>query len=522
MVSRRKTVTMIREILVQLRGGISERQVAERLEISRNTVKRYRRWAKRQGLLKGALPENGELERLLDATLPSVTVPQHISTVEPYREVVEKLRREGHEIAAIRERLKERGYAGSYMAVWRFIQALESRTAEVSVRVECKAGEEVQVDFGKAGKLLDPETGELRSAWAFVMTLSFSRHQYVEFVFDQRLETWLRLHRNAFQYFGGVPGRVVIDNLKTGITQACWHEPQVQQSYRECAEHYGFLILPCRPYTPQHKGKVEQGGVHYVKRNFLAGREPTSLAQANRDVLIWCETTAGLRIHGTVKEQPLRRFQEVEQASLQPLPETPYDMAVWKVAKLYRDCHIVFENAYYSAPFRLVGQKLRVRGGTTTVRIYTQSYELVATHDRATKMGERQTHHAHLPLEKLPGLLWDRETCRTAAREIGTATAETVERLLNEPGVERLPVVRRLLKLRERYGDERLESACARALRFDDASYKTVKGILRNGLDEQEVLPSRQSPPASTFVRTASELVGHLLGGRLLGGTPWN
>jgi len=122
--------------------------------------------------------------------------------------------------------------------------------------------------------MIDPKTGKLRKTWAFVMTLSWSRHQYVEFVFDQTIETWLRCHRNAFEFFGGVPKKVVPDNLKAAIIKACWDEPQAQYSYRECAQHYGFRIAPCRPKTPGHKGKVEQGGVHYVKRNFLGGREP--------------------------------------------------------------------------------------------------------------------------------------------------------------------------------------------------------------------------------------------------------
>jgi transposase len=425
------------------------------------------------------------------------------------------------EIAAIWERLKERGYQGSYMAVWRFVRRLEPHEPEVFVRVECKPGEEVQVDFGYGGKMLDEETGKMRRTWAFVMTLSWSRHQYVEFVWDQKVETWLRLHRNGFDFFGGVPQRVVIDNLKAGITKACWTDPQIQQSYRECAEHYGFLVLPCRPYRPQHKGKVEQGGVHYVKRNFLGGRQATALGQANRDVLRWCATTAGERIHGTTKEQPVRRFNEVEQASLQPLPAEPYDMAVWKVAKLHRDCYVVFDNSYYSAPFRLVNEQLRIRGGCSTVRIYSQEYRLVASHERATHPGERKTHAAHLPPEKLSGLYLDRTSCQAAANDIGPATAETVQQLLNESGIDRLPAARRLLSLRDRYGDMRLEAACVRALQFDEVAYKTVKRILRQNLDAQEAQPHAEAPPATTFVRSATELVGHLFGGRSPGGASW-
>jgi hypothetical protein len=217
--------------------------------------------------------------------------------------------------------------------------------------------------------MIDPAANELRRSWAFVMTLSYSRHQYVEFVFDQKVGTWLESHRHAFEFFGGVPQRVVIDNLKAAILSACWDDPQVQQSYRECTEHYGFLISPDRPRTPEHKGKVEQGGVHYVKRNFLGGREPTSLTQANQDVRGWCLTTGGERLHGTTKEQPLARF-EAEKAVLQPLPSIHYDMGEWKVLKLHRDCHVVFNGSYYSAPFTHIGQQLRVRGGNKQVRLY--------------------------------------------------------------------------------------------------------------------------------------------------------
>ena len=142
---------------------------------------------------------------------------------------------------------------------------------------------------------------------------------------------------------------------------------------------------------------MEQGGVHYVKRNFLGGREATTTIRANHEVISWCNTTAGMRIHGTTKEQPLVRFQTVEQARLQPLAQTPYDMAIWKKAKLSRDCYLTFDHAYYSAPHRLIGQQLWVSGGIQTVRIYTLDHQLVATHDRAQHPGQRCTHLYHLP-----------------------------------------------------------------------------------------------------------------------------
>ena len=404
----------VREILRRFQEGESDRAVARALQVSRKTVRRYRKWAEERGLLEGPLPSLSDLHSLVEAALAGPAPPQNTSSVEPYGELVVKLRKQGVEIAAIWERLKEREYQGSYASVYRFVRNLEPRTPEVTVRVETRPGEEVQVDFGYAGKMINPETGKEQKAWAFVMTLSWSRHEYVEFVFDQSVKTWLRAHRNGLVFFGGVPRRIVVDNVKAAIIRACWDDPLGQQSYRECAEHYGFLITPCLPRKPEHKGKVEQGGVHYVKRNFLGGREVTSITQANRDVVRWVNTTAGNRIHGTTKERPLERF-DIERSALQPLPQTPYDMAVWKQVKLHRDCHLVFDKAYYSAPFRLVGQQLWVRGGTHEVQIYTTNYALVGTHTRAQHPGQRMTHLAHLPHHKVAGLILTRDACREQA-----------------------------------------------------------------------------------------------------------
>ena len=503
----------IREILVRLRAGSSDRQIERDVGIDRRTVKRYRQWAEKHNLLADNLPSVEQLQALLEATLPEKQPPQNVSSVEPYRQVVEKLVREKVEVAATYQRLKERGFSGSYSAVYRFVRRIKEQLPEATVRVERSPGEEGQVDFGYGGWMIDPEIDKLRRTWAFVMTLSWSRHQYVEFVFDQKVETWLRCHRNAFNFLGGVPQRVVVDNLKAAIVRATQDDPAVQASYRECALHYGFLIAPCRVRTPQHKGKVEQGGVHYVKRNFLGGREPTTITQANRDVRVWCNTTAGQRLHGTTKEQPLKRFEETERARLQPLPETPYDLAIWKQLKLGWDCYVEFDSSYYSAPHRLIGQSLWVCGGLQQVRIFDGDYHLVATHERATKPGTRQTHLDHLPPEKVPGLTLSRDGCRQEAEKIGPATLQVVQTLLDDPVLDRLPTVGRLLKLGREYGDQRLEAACARALAFADPSYKTVKGILKKGLEYAPAPEAAPSSPATAFVRPLTELLGSWLGG---------
>jgi len=509
MTERRLNLMDIRELILQIRAESRDRQVARETGIDRRTVKRYRKWAKEQGLLEGPMLSQEALQVLVDKTLEEKKPPQNQSTVESYRGEISQWIKEKVEVMAMWQRLKERGYEGSYSSVLRFVRVLEPSVPETVVRVERKPGEEAQVDFGYAGLMMDPHSGELRKTWAFVMVLAWSRHMYVEFVFDQKVETWLRCHQNALEFFGGVPERIVVDNLKAAITQAIWDDPQVQYAYRECAEHYGFRIAPCRPATPEHKGKVENG-VSYVKGNFLGGRTPTRLTQANRDVRIWCNTTAGLRIHGTTKEKPLERFEQVEKARLKLLPAAAYDLAIWKKVKLHRDCHVVLDGSYYSAPFRLVGQKLLICAGSRRVRLFTEKYELVATHERATKPGERHTHPNHLPAEKLPGLLLDRENCRDEAAMIGPAVLQVVEGLLADPVVDRLTSAGRLVRLRKRFGDERLEAACARALLFGDPTYKTVKGILTHGTDQEAAPIPVELPPATTFARQPAEMVGAL------------
>jgi transposase len=502
---RRLKYMDIREILRRLREKHSDREIAKDLKINRRTVQRYHAWAIAENLLTGELPDH---ETLLARLPAEQTPPQNTSSAEGYRKDIEQWLEQKVRVSAIHERLKERGYRGSYASVLRLARQIDPKTPEAVMRVEREPGEEAQVDFGYVGLMSDID-GKLRKTWSFVMVLSWSRHAYVEFVSDQSIATWLACHRHALEYFGGVPGRIVIDNLKAGITRAVWDEPQLQMAYRECAEHYAFLVQPCRPRTPEHKGKVERG-VDYVQGNFLGGRGQMSLAQANREVRAWCLGAAGMRIHGTTKERPLERFMQIEQAQLKPLPAEAYDLAIWKKNKLHRDCHLVFEGSYYSAPFRLLGRNLWICAGTSQVRIYGNDYKLIATHERAAKPGERHTHRDHLPPEKLPGLERNRQTLLEHAAQLGPATQSVVEILLADPALDQLHPAGRLLRLQEKHTARRLEAACQRALAFGDPSYKTVKRILVQRL-EQEVTPIPvELPPARTFARQTSELVGAL------------
>ena len=512
MTERKLKLMDIRGLLMHFRAQSSDRQIRGDTGLNRRTIKRYRAWATQQDLLTGPLPAPDELATRLQATLPEETPSQNTSSAEGYREEIQKLLATHAEIAAIYQRLGERGFTGTYAAVYRLARklqpALKDRTTVT--RVERQPGEEAQVDFGYAGRMIDPETGKLCKAWAFVMTLAWSRHQYVEFVWDQKIETWLRCHRNAFEFFGGVPARVVLDNLKAAIIKALWDDPQVQTSYQECALHYGFLLAPCRVATPEHKGKVEQGGVHYVCRNFLGGRTPTTLTQANQEVRTRCLTTAGLRCHGTTFAAPLQRFQETEQSCLKPLPSSPYDLAVWKKVKVYRDCYVSFDHAFYSIPYRLYPGWVWICGGTRQVRIYNLAYALQATHERATQPGQRLTHPDHLPPEKRPGLLQTRESVLEAAQQVGPATTQVVQELLADPILDRLATAGRLVHLANPYGAARLEAACDKALTFGDGHYKTIKSILKQGSEAQVASIPVTLPPATTFARTPAELVGEL------------
>jgi len=514
-------VTDVREVLRRLQLGEPERRIARELSLSRNTVASYRRWGERQGLLGGPLPEAATLAALLHP--PGQDRPAHEqSCVTPFRDQVVGWRQQGVEGQAIFQLLVEQhGFAGSYSAVKRFLRRLEPPTPRATLRLETAPGEEAQVDFGAAGLLFDPDQGRLRRAWAFVMTLGFSRHQYVECVFDQSVATWCRLHRAAFEWLGGVARRVVLDNLKAAIVRAALYDPEVQRVYRECAEHYGFLIAPCRPQTPEHKGKVEQGGVHYVKRNCLAGRAFRDIHEANAHALRWCLETAGRRCHGTIKQQPLVLFDTIERAALLPLPATPWEPVTWKQAKLHPDCHVVFNGAYYSAPFRLIGERLWVRATATQVQCF-HAHALVAMH-RVARPGQRRTLHEHLPPDKVHFLLQSPRWCQEKAREIGPTCALFIARLLGEHPLDRLRGAQGVLRLAQRYGPARLEAACARAHAVGEYRYTTVKTILAAGLDRQPAFEWERAPgPAAPPPRHARPWTDFFPDPGDEGGPSWN
>jgi transposase len=521
--SNRRLETMdVQELLRRLRAGEPERAIARSLKVARKTVRKYHRWAEAEQLLSGDLPSPAELHARLAKSFRPARPPQNQSTLEPYRDEIDAMLTRGLKPRSIYQLLSDRpGFTASESAVWRLCVKLRAARTPLPVvmgRVETRPGEVAQVDFGAVGTLIDPVSQQPRKAQVFVMVLGWSRHMYAEFVFDQSITTWLQCHQRAFTFFGGVPERVVLDNLKSAIIKAYAHDQdvEVQRAYRECAEHYSFLIDPCLPSTPRHKGKVERGGVGYLKQSFLPLLPVDStLTEANRRLRAWLLSTAGRREHGTTHEQPLKRFYDAEQVLLGPLPSTAYDPAEWQQVKVHRDGHVVFAKAFYSAPTRLVGQHLWLRAGLQEIRLFADNYELVATHPRATQPGQRSTHPDHLPVEKVRGLTASRESCQAEALAIGPATRQVVAELLASRPVDRLRTVVRVLRLAESYSAARLEAACARAVAFGDPSLSTLKQILIAELDALSMpLLLPPAPESSfTFVRPAAELAAAFGGG---------
>ena len=491
----------IREVFERSREGQSDREIARDLGLSRVTVRKYRE------ALAG-LDESAVEKQLQQWATEEARPQQTVSTVEPYRKVVKKLVDAGVEMRTIHDRLRsDHGYKGSYSSVRRFVRWLKPMAPDATARVHSAPGAEAQVDFGSAGKFLDPNSGRLRTAYVFVMTLSHSRHQYAEIVFDQKIPTWLALHRRAFESFGGIVRKVVIDNLKAAVLKTALHDPVLSEPYRRFARHYGFRISPNRPRTPAHKGKVESG-IHFVKRSFLAGQECADLATANRRLKEWVRERAGTRIHGTTQEAPLAMF-ETERAHLLPLPVTAFDLTEVRRAKLHRDCHVSVDGSYYSAPFRHVGKQLDVYLFERVVQLYLGT-ELLATHPKADTKGTWRTNRAHYPPEKAAYLEKTPARCRELARAIGPSTFSVVDELLAERPLDRLRSVQGILRLAESVGKKRLEAACSRALYYGDPRYRRIKDILNAALDQQP-LPEAEAVPSRTayaFARPAEEFFG--------------
>ena len=493
MANRRFEMHQYRQALVHMRSGQSDRDLARLRLMGRKKARALRELAAAHGWLDPAapLPDDATLAAVLGRPAPKASSP---SQVAPYAEQVRTWHDQGVSGVRIHEVLVQtHGFTGHYSSVRRFLQGLEASHPRATVVLDFEPGEAAQVDFGSGPLLLDTRTGQTGRSWVFVMTLCWSRHQYAEFVPDQRVETWLRCVRHGFEWFAGVVRRVIIDNPKCAITRACYHDPEVQRSFAELAEGYGFLVSPCPPRDPQKKGIVESG-VKYLKRGFLPLREFRDFVDANGQLAEWILGPAGNRLHGTTKERPLSRFTEVERHFLQPLPAVAPQLGAWRKVTPHPNCHVQFERCFYSAPFRLIGTELWLRATPATVELFHQ-HELVAVHPRGLRPGTRRTVEDHLPPEAVAYFMRDPQWCLAQAQTLGPSCLALVEALFAHRVLDNLRAAQGVVRLAQKYGPTRLEAACARALAFGDPKYRTVKTILEQGLDQQPPTPPQDPDP---------------------------
>jgi transposase len=271
--------------------------------------------------------------------------------------------------------IQQQGYPGGVAQVRRFLAPLRSRTVAVVTRFETLPGQQAQVDWSHCGAL-GPET-DRHTLSAFVLTLGYSRRQYIEFTRSQDLETFLRCHVHAFAYFGGVPAELLYDNLKTAVDHRTPAGGIVWNSrFRDLADSYGFTPRACQPYRPQTKGKVERS-IGYLKGNFLLGRElaTETLATLNRAVLLWLRETADGRVHGTTQQRPCDRW-PAEQAALQPLGSRPvFDTSVISQRLVSREATVAYKGGSYRVAVAYVGRVVVVKESEDgRVRLYSEGH----------------------------------------------------------------------------------------------------------------------------------------------------
>lgn len=482
------------------------RETARLLGMGPNTERMYREALLEAGLLEGAVEALPTLDVLRAAVLakrPRPALPaQQTTSLERFREVVVGLLAKGLGPRAIydRLRLEHPEFTGSHSAIKRLCRTLKTaggvRAEDVAIPVETRPGEIAQVDFGYVGKLFDPATMMLRKAWCFVMVLGFSRHMVVRVVFDQKVETWLQLHVEAFSELGGVVETVVPDNLKAAVLRAAFavdDESELNRSYRELARHYGFKIDPTPPYDAPKKGKVE-AGVKYVKGNFFVGRQETDVEEVRRELHRWVREIAGQREHGTTHKKPLEEFEVIERSQLQPLPKRPWELVVWRQAMVHRDSHIGVDKRLYSVPWTYLGQRVWARLSPHSVVVYADD-QRVATHARKGP-GYRSTVEEHLPEHRSDLRHRSRAYWEERAQAMGVEVERYVKTLFDSDDVlSQLRKVQAIVAHLETFPVERARAACLRAEHFGSYSYGSLKNILRLGLDLAP-LPGQTAPPA--------------------------
>jgi hypothetical protein len=345
---------------------------------------------------------------------------------------------------------------------------------------------------------------------AFVMVLVYSRRIFVWPVFTCDEAAWVECHRRAFAFFGAVPHQIRLDNLKTGVLKADIYDPQLNRTYRELGEHHGIVLDPCRARKPKDKPQVERA-VPYVRDSYWSGREWTSEREMQEGAQTWASTIADARPHRILEGTVGSVFTTRELPALLPLPTEPFEMSTWAKATVHPDCHVQVSPKFFSIPWKYVGREVDVRIGERVARAYADG-ELIKTH--VLEAGRRRyTDDKDYPPDKIAFLQRTPAWCRKQAGLLGEQVALMVAELLPERApLHQLRQAQGIVRLAEQYQAERINAAC-RIARDADGSLRTVRTILKNGVDQQ------QEEAAAESEATASG--GYLHGpGELLRG-PW-
>jgi transposase len=377
----------------------------------------------------------------------------------------------------------EHGFGGDYQAVQRFVRRLKDATPLPFRRMESEAGAEAQVDFGKGAPLVSPD-GKRRYPHLFRIVLSCSRKAYSEVVTRQTTEQFLRCIENAFIHFGGVPRTLVIDNLKAAVSKADWYDPELNPKVQAFATHYGTVVLPTRPYTPRHKGKVERG-VGYAQSNALRGRTFASLAEQNRFLAEWETTVADRRVHGTTRKQVGSAFEELERPALLPLPPGRFPCFQEAQRVVNRDGHVEVDKSYYSAPPEFVGRTIWARWDGQVVRLFDPKLRQIAIHAKH-EPGRFATDAKHIAPQKRGGIERGAAWWLDKANTIGGHAGLWAQELLKERGVHGLRALIGLVGLTRKHPPSSIEHACrvARshgAARLRDIRNQAIGAARRSG-----------------------------------------
>jgi transposase len=386
----------------------------------------------------------------------------------------------------------EHGFRSSYYSVRRFVRGLAATQELPFRRLECGPGEEAQVDFGSGAPILLPD-GKRRRPHVFRIVLSHSRKGYSEAVARQTTDNFIRCLENAFWHFGGVPQRLVLDNLRAAVTKADWFDPDLNPKVCSFAQHYGVALLPTRPYTPRHKGKVERG-IDYVQENALKGRSFASLDEQNHFLLDWERTVADTRLHGTTRRQVGAHFADGERAALQPLPVERFPCFQEARRVVHRDGHVEIERAYYSVPPEYLARHVWARWDGRLVRVFNDHLEQIALHVKH-EPGRFSTQSQHIAGPKISGVERGAAWLLGQVHRLGPHSSRWAEAMLQARGVEGVRVLQGLLNLAHRHPCAAIEHACDIALSHGAYRLRTLRALIEQQGPRQEQLPFVQEHP---------------------------